>query len=193
MTHAVSRVLGIAGSLRRGSHNRALLETAAELAPNDMKVEIADLNDIPLFNADDEAARGFPPAVVALRDAMAEADALLIATPEYNYSVPGVLKNALDWASRGGASSPLNGIPTAILGAGGRFGTVRAQLHLREILLHNQVPLVAAPQVMVDGASRKFDARGQLTDERHRDQISRLLGSLRELIDRQRHWSPAPH
>jgi chromate reductase len=186
MTHAVTRVLGIAGSLRRSSHNRALLETAAEISPGDMKIEIADLDGIPLYNADDETARGFPPEVVRFRSAIAEADALLIATPEYNYSIPGVLKNALDWASRGGADSPLNGIPTAILGAGGRFGTVRAQLPLREILLHNRVPLVGAPQVMVDRASAKFDAEGRLTDERHRDQLARLLGSLGDLVDHYR-------
>jgi chromate reductase len=186
VTRSDIKVLGLAGSLRRSSYNRALIAAAAEIAPNHMRIEIADIAGIPMYNADEESAAGFPAAVLELRDAMTKTDALLIATPEYNSSVPGVLKNALDWASRGGAESPLQGVPTAILGAGGRFGTVRAQLHLREILLHSQGPLVASPQVMVDAASTKFDAEGRLTDNRHRDQITRLLAGLQDLVERHR-------
>lgn len=182
-------VLAIPGSLRAGSYNRAALEAAAALAPDDTVIGIHDLHGVPLYNADEEAAHGFPEAVVTLRRALAGSDALLIATPEYNFSIPGVLKNALDWLSRG-SDSPLTGKPTAIMGAGGRLGTVRAQLHLREVLLHNAVPLVDSPQVMIDRAPTKF-TDGALVDERHRDQITRLLTSLRDLILRRRVALPA--
>jgi chromate reductase len=181
-------ILAVSGSLRAGSYNRAALRAAAELAPDGMTVTIADLNGIPIYNADEEAADGYPDSVVALREALRAADGMLIATPEYNYSVTGALKNALDWLSRGGDESPLNDKPAAILGAGGRFGTLRSQLHLREILAHNTMPLVQSPQVMIDRPSTKFadDGLGEpaLTDERHRDQISRLLTALADLIKR---------
>jgi len=176
------RILGISGSLRSRSFNTALLRAAAELAPPNVCVEVFDLKGIPLYDADEEAARGYPEQVAALREAIARSDGLLIATPEYNFSVTAALKNAVDWASRGGSESPLQGKPAAILGAGGRFGTLRSQLHLREILLHNDVRLVGSPQVMVDGASSKFDDDLRLTDERHRGQVAKLLDSLCDLI-----------
>jgi len=174
-----TRVLAVSGSLRRASYNTAALRAAAELAPEDVSIEVVALHGIPNFDADLEAV-GFPPEVVALREGIAAADALLIATPEYNWSIPGVLKNALDWASRGGESSPLRGKTAAILGAGGRFGTVRAQAHLREILRHNHVWVVGLPEVMIDQAETRFDAAGALTDERFRRQIRRLLEALRD-------------
>jgi len=180
-TIGTMRILGISGSLRRRSLNTAALRAAAEIADDDMKVEIFDLAGIPLYNPDDEAAHGFPPEVAELRRAVAEADALLIATPEYNFSLTAALKNAIDWASRGGSESPLNGKPAAILGSGGRFGTLRSQLHLREILLHNDVRVVTSPQVMIDRGSDKFDEDLRLVDERTRGQIARLLASLRDL------------
>ena len=108
-TIGTMRILGISGSLRRRSLNTAALRAAAEIADDDMKVEIFDLAGIPLYNPDDEAAHGLPPEVAELRRAVAEADALLIATPEYNFSLTAALKNAIDWASRGGSESPLNG------------------------------------------------------------------------------------
>jgi len=182
---ALIRALAIPGSLRTNSLNRALLEAAVTLAPETMEVAIHGLDGIPLFNRDDEQTGGFPPAVSAIREALAAADAILIATPEYNSSVPGVLKNALDWLSRD-PDSPLIDKPGAILGAGGRFGTVRAQLHLREILVHSRVDLVLSPQVMIDAASTKFDDDLRLADERHQDQIARLLVALTDLIDRRR-------
>ncbi len=123
------RVLGFAGSLRKGSYNRALLRAAGQLAPEEMSLEVFDLSPIPLYNADIEAA-GVPEPVHEFKERIAAADALLIVTPEYLYSVPGVLKNALDWASRLPKDSPLNRKPVAITGAGGLFGTVRAQGHL---------------------------------------------------------------
>jgi chromate reductase len=177
-------VAAFAGSLRRDSLNRAALVEAAELAPDGMEIEIHDLHEIPLFNADDEKTTGFPPAVERLRAAIGDADAVLIATPEYNFSVTGVLKNALDWLSR--PDSPLDGKPAAILGAGGRLGTIRSQLHLREILIHNRMPVVQSPQVLIDRAAAKFDGDGRLTDERHRDQIARLLAELTILVERHR-------
>ena len=121
-----------------------------------------------------------PAEVAGCGKPIAAADALLIATPEYNWSIPGVLKNALDWASRGGEGSPLRGKPAAILGAGGRLGTLRAQTHLREILRHNRVRVVGLPEVLIDAAETRFDAAGRLIDERFRDQIRRLLEALAE-------------
>jgi chromate reductase len=175
------RIAGISGSLRAGSYNTAALRAAAELAPDDVEIEILDLNGLPMFNADTEGADLHHPRVAALREAIAGADGLLIATPEYNYSVTAALKNAIDWASRGGPEAPLNGKLAAILGAGGRFGTVRAQTHLREILLHNDLRLVGRPEVMIDRASTKF-ADGRLVDERHRDQVRRLVEALADLV-----------
>lgn len=144
-----------------------------------MVLEVMTLHGIPHFDADVEAA-GLPHEVTRLREAIAAADALLVATPEYNWSIPGVLKNALDWASRGGEASPLRGKPAAILGAGGRFGTVRAQTHLREILRHNRVRVVGLPEVLIDSAESRFDAAGHLVDERFRSQIRRLLEALQQ-------------
>lgn len=178
------RILGISGSLRTGSYNTAALRAAGEIAPDDMKVEIHPLNDLPMYNADVERQIGFPPAVEEFRDAIREADALLIATPEYNYSMTGALKNAIDWASRGGDESPLNHKPAAILGAGGRFGTLRSQLHLREVLAHNQLRVVAQPQVLIDRPWEKYDEGPRLVDERARDQIRRLIDALRAEIER---------
>jgi len=181
MIDSTLHVLAISGSLRKGSYNTALLRAAADIAPQSMKIDILPLGDLPLFDADVETA-GNPKPVQLFRNAVADADALLLATPEYNWSTSGALKNAIDWASRGGSAAPLNSKPTAILGAGGRFGTLRAQMHLREILGHNQVRLVANPQVLVSAASEKFDTDGDLVHERTVDQIRRLLVSLETLV-----------
>lgn len=172
------RVLGIAGSLRAGSYNRGLLRAAQELAPAGMSIAIFDLGEIPLYNADTEA-RAFPDSVVQLKSAIARADALLIATPEYNYSVPGVLKNALDWASRPPEESPLRGKPVAITGAStGAFGTVRAQLHLRQVCVATHMLPLNRPEVLVTRAQDKFDASGRLTDESTRKILRQLLEAL---------------
>jgi chromate reductase len=174
------RVLGIAGSLRAGSYNRALLRAARELAPEGMGISTFDLAPIPLYNADVQA-QGDPEPVVALKAAIQEADALLIATPEYNYSIPGVLKNAIDWASRPPDTSPLNGKPVAIMGAStGNYGTARAQMHLRQVcILTNMLP-VNRPEVLVFRAQEKFDAEGQLIDEATRQFVRKLLEALAE-------------
>jgi chromate reductase len=177
------KVVAISGSLRARSYNTAALRAAAELAPEGMDIEIFDLNGIPLLNPDDEAS-GTPLRVRELREAIAEADALLISTPEYNYSITAALKNAIDWASRG-PDSPLDRKVVAILGVGGRFGSIRAQLHLREILGHNDMRIVGSPTVAIDRGSQKFDADLRLVDDRHRDQITRLLDALAGLIRRE--------
>ncbi|MBU0496197.1 MAG: NAD(P)H-dependent oxidoreductase [Chloroflexi bacterium] len=174
------QVLGIAGSLRQGSYNRALLRAAQELAPAGMTITVLDLAPIPLYNADVQAL-GDPAPVVALKTAIRLADALLIATPEYNYSIPGVLKNAIDWASRPPAESPLRGKPLGIMGAStGSFGTVRAQLHLRQVCVFTQMLQLAKPEVLVTRARAKFDAEGQLADEDTREHVRRLLEALAE-------------
>lgn len=177
----IYRILGIPGSLRRGSLNRSLLETAAELMSDNGKLELADLVDLPIYNWDVEQEVGFPEPVQRFRQQIAEADGLLFATPEYNYSMPGALKNALDWASRGGDSAPINRKPAAIMGAAGRLGSVRAQMHLRQVLLHNDLRVVQTPEVLIAGGPNFTD--GVLTNERHLDQIERLCAALVGLIE----------
>lgn len=159
-------VLGISGSLRKASFNTRLLHIAAGMLPDGMTLHIYDLAPLPMYNPDVEA-HGFPPAVEDFRARIAAADALLIATPEYNWSIPGALKNAIDWASRPqrpGVPSPLYGKPYAIMGAGGLAGTARAQLHLRQICAHMNMHPLNKPEVLITTASQKFDAEGNLTD-----------------------------
>lgn len=173
-------VLGIAGSLRRASYNRALLGAAEGMLPAGMSLERGEIGELPLYDADLEA-RGVPAPVRALAERVSAADALLIATPEYNYSVPGVLKNALDWLSRPPAASPLKGKPAAILGASrGRGATMRAQLHLRDVALGTGLILLPRPELHVALAQEKFDPEGTLTDERTREQLAGLLAALRD-------------
>ena len=170
-------VLGFAGSLRRTAYNRALLQATGELLPEGMTLEIFDLAPIPLYNGDVEA-QGDPEPVRDFKQRIIAADALLIVTPEFNYSISGVLKNALDWASRPARAMPTAGKPAAIMGAGGRFGTVRAQVHLRYIALEMQMLLLGKPEIMIQRAREKFDAEGRLTDEATRDEIRALLVAL---------------
>jgi chromate reductase len=170
-------VLGFSGSLRQGSYNTGLLRAAAELVPADMALEIFDLAPLPLFN-EDVLTAGAPESVRQFKARIAAADALLIATPEYNYSMPGVLKNAIDWASRPVADSPLNGKPLAIMGAGGVAGTVRAQMHLRQVAVYTNMLPLNKPEVTIQRARDKFDANGNLTDEHSREQIRALLEAL---------------
>lgn len=172
-------ILGIPGSLRRGSLNRKLLVASSDLTPPDTKIQIADLSDVPMYNWDLEQEEGLPASVQRFRNEIADADALLISTPEYNYSIPGALKNALDWASRGGPDSPLNGKAAAMMGVAGRLGSVRAQMHLRTILMHNDLKVVQKPEVMIPGSEAFED--GEFTHERYRDQVRRLIAALVEL------------
>ena len=172
-------VLGFSGSLRKGSYNTAALQNAYQLLPEGVSLEIFDLSSIPLYNADVEAL-GFPESVQLFRERIAAANALLIATPEYNYSIPGVLKNAIDWASRPAGKSPLNGKPVAIMGAStSAFGTVRAQTHLRQVCLFNDMHPLNKPQVLIMQAKDKFDEQGRLTDEATRGFIREMLMALK--------------
>lgn len=171
-------ILGISGSLRKESFNTKLLRTAQELAPAGIMITRFDIAPIPLYN-DDVFQQGHPPDVARFRDAIRAADALLIATPEYNYSVPGVLKNAIDWASRPPSENPFGGKPAAIMGAStGRGGTMRSQYHLRQVLVGLDLHVVNRPEVAVQTAADKFDATGTLTDERTRNQVKALVEAL---------------
>ncbi|MGO9229165.1 MAG: NADPH-dependent FMN reductase [Bryobacteraceae bacterium] len=172
-------VLGIAGSLRKGSLNRAALRAAQALAPEGVRVEIFDLDGIPLYNQDDENA---PPAgVVELKTRVRAADAVLFVTPEYNHSIPGVLKNAVDWGSRPHGDSCWQRKPVAVMGASpSPLGTVRAQHHLRQILVDLDMHLLNQPEVLIYGAAQKFDAAGNLTDEHTSKSIQNMLAALAE-------------
>jgi len=173
------KVLGVSGSLRKGSFNTMALKVAQGLAPEGMAIEIADISSFPLYN-EDVKAQGFPPPVQKFRDQIAAADALLFVTPEYNYSVSGVLKNAIDWASRP-PNQPFDGKPIAIMGAsGGVLGTARAQYHLRQMCVFLNMLPVNKPEVMIPQAQTRFNAEGQLTDETARGLIKQLLESLRD-------------
>lgn len=175
-------VLAISGSLRQGSYNSALLRAAVELAPPGMAIEIYDLAPLPLFNQDIE--KPFPEAVAGFRARVAQAGALLIASPEYNSSVTGALKNAIDWASRA-PQPPLRGKPVGIIGAStGSFGTVRSQLHLRQVLSHVGALPMGKPEVLVARAEQAFDAEGRLADDATRGHLSKLLAALVEWAQR---------
>jgi chromate reductase, NAD(P)H dehydrogenase (quinone) len=170
-------ILGIAGSLRKGSYNRAALRAAQQLAPEGAKVEIFDLDGIPGFNQDEE--RNPPSQVVQLKAKIRAADAILLVTPEYNYSVSGVLKNAIDWASRPYGESAWDGKPVAVMGASVGFaGTARAQHHLRQSFVFLNMYALNKPEVMIGNAQEKFDENGHLTDEKTRQVIRNLLESL---------------
>ncbi|HEX6883541.1 MAG TPA: NAD(P)H-dependent oxidoreductase [Planctomycetota bacterium] len=171
------RILGLAGSLRKASYNRALIRAAAELAPPDARVEGFELDGIPPFNEDLEQTP--PAAVLELKRRIRAADALLIATPEYNYSIPGVLKNAIDWASRPYGDSAWAGKPAALLGATpGTLGTARAQYHLRQVCVFLDVHVLNRPEVLIAQAHERFDAQGRLTDEPTRERVRKLLQAL---------------
>jgi chromate reductase len=171
------RILGIPGSLRQGSYNKAALRAAQELLPEGVMLEIFDLEGLPPFNED--AERLLPARVVELKAQIREADAILIATPEYNYSVPGVLKNAIDWASRPYVDNAWDGKPVAIMGASpGPLGTARAQYHLRQTFVFLNMHPVNRPEVMLSNAAQRFDAHGRLVDEGSRTRIRQLLEAL---------------
>jgi chromate reductase, NAD(P)H dehydrogenase (quinone) len=173
----MARILGIAGSLRRDSFNKWTLRAAQKLVPQGTTLEIFELDGIPPFNQDEEKSP--PTKVVELKRRIREADAILICTPEYNYSVPGVLKNAIDWASRPYGDSAWAKKPVAVMGASvGALGTARAQYHLRQMFVFLDMYAVNQPEVMIAGAPQRFDAQGNLTDETSRKLIQQLLQNL---------------
>ena len=173
-------ILGIAGSLRRRSFNRGLLRVAVEVRPDGVQLPIFDLLDVPVYNADVEAG-GDPPAVEQMKSAIAGADALLLAVPEYNWSIPGVLKNAIDWCSRpgpGGSASVLRHRPIALMGAGGTGGSSRSQLALRQALAPLEAYVLPGPPVFVFHAHEHFDGEGNVVDDQIRENVRVLLAAL---------------
>lgn len=179
------RIVGISGSLRAGSLNAAALRAAQALAPAGMAIEIFDIAPIPLYN-EDVRAHGFPPAVEDLRARIKAADGLLIVTPEYNYSVPGVLKNAIDWVSRP-PEQPFDGKPVAVMGASpGAMGSSRAQYHLRQSFIFLNSLVMNRPEVMIPFAGQKFAADGSLTDGPTRDFLAAYLVAFKAWVLRHR-------
>ena len=178
-------LLGFSGSLRARSYNTALLRACEELLPKGAALELFDLAPLPMYN-DDVRQRGFPDCVQDFRARISRADALLITTPEYNHSISGALKNALNWASRNDhGHQPLSWKPVAIMSvATGGFGAARAQDHLRDILASTNCYAVNKPQVMITYADKKFDENLRLTDETTRGFVQQLLLALAEFAPR---------
>ena len=183
--NSTCNILGILGSLRRESYNRSAMRAAVQLAPPGARIEVFELDGIPGFDQDDEE---HPPAkVVELKRRVRAADALLFVTPEYNYSLPGVLKNAIDWASRPYGDNAWYGKPAAIMGASiGGIGTARAQYHLRQVFVFLNVHPINEPEVMIGHAAEKFDGQGTLTDGVTRKKIGELLQNLVDWTERLR-------
>src|ERR1700730_5572874 len=182
------RILGIAGSLRRGSYNQAALRAAKSLISENGEIDIFQLHGIPMFNEDDEKCP--PSSVLELKKRIRSADAILVATPEYNYSIPGVLKNAIDWASRPQGDSAWSGKPAAIMGASlGAIGSARAQYHLRQIFVTLNLFPLNQPEVIIADAAHRFDENGNLIHEPTKQLIQALL---KNLVDWTRRISSAP-
>lgn len=177
------KVLAISGSLRKASTNTLALKAAQKLAPEGIQITIVDLSDIPMYN-DDVRAAGEPAAVTDLKTKVKDADAVLIATPEYNFSIPGVLKNALDWLSRP-PETPFDGKPVAILGVSpGPVGTARVQYHLRQVLVFMNSFTLNRPEVFINNSASKFNAEGELTDDATAKFMVDQLTALRALAER---------
>ncbi len=176
-----TKVLGISGSLRVASTNRGLLRFAREHAPEGMEIKIADLSEVPFYNSD---IKQKPAAVEALLSDLEEADALLLACPEYNYSLAPALKNALDWASRATDNRLLAGKPAAILGAGGGMGTSRSQYHLRQVCVFLDLHPLNKPEVFCNAFSGIFDESGNLIGEKIQEQVIAQLGALQGWVKR---------
>lgn len=179
------KMVGLSGSLRIGSYNSAALRAAAQLLPEGAELEILDLSALPFYNEDLDKSGALPQAVVDFKEKMLEADAVLMATPEYNYSVPPVLKNALDWASRD-TRRPMVGKAGAILSASpGALGGARVQYHLRQVCLALNMNLVNRPEVFLSFVGQKVDEQGNLVDEKSKEMIARLLQELATLAGKQ--------
>ena len=176
-------LLGICGSMRKASTNRALLRAVGETLPEGATLAIHDSLDLPIFNSD----LADPAGVVELKAAIARADGVVIAVPEYNYSISGGLKNALDWVSRPPAASPMRGKPVGLVGAAtGMSGTIRAQLHLRQMLVYSDTPCLNQPEVLIARAHERFDAAGNLTDASTRDLLARFGAAMVAFVERYR-------
>ena len=172
-------ILGLSGSLRQASLNSGLLRAAAQVAPPGVTVEIGDIRAVPLYDGDLEAAEGIPPAVTALTDRLAAADGLLLVSPEYNNGVPGVLKNAIDWMSRGPGMAAFKGKPVAVIGASpGNFGTAHAQSHWLPVLRTLSTRPWWEGRLMVSGAKGLFDEAGELTDDKTRGRLSDFMAGF---------------
>jgi chromate reductase, NAD(P)H dehydrogenase (quinone) len=176
-------LLGISGSLRRSSLNRYLLDAVREGLPSNVQMSIFEDIDFPIFNDD----LVDPPGVVQLKAAIADADGVVFATPEYNYSIPGGLKNALDWISRPPDLSPMRGKPVGLVGAAsGMSGTIRAQTHMRQMLLYSDSPCLSQPEVLIPRAHERFDAEGKLTDTSTRMLLERFGVAMVAFVQRHR-------
>jgi len=168
------KILGIPGSLRQHSYNKGLLRAAQQLVGPDAEIETFEIKNIPPFSEDDE--KNPPERVTEFKKKIREADGILFVTPEYNYSIPGVLKNAIDWASRPYGDSAWANKPAAIMGASvGPTGTARAQYHLRQVFVFLNMHDMKQPELMVGAAGQKFDAEGNLTDEETKKYLKRFL------------------
>jgi chromate reductase len=181
------KILGIAGSLRKASYNRGALRAAQQLCPEAAKIEVFELDGIPAFNQD--AERQPPQKVVDLKSRIRAVDAVLLVTPEYNYGMPGVLKNAIDWASRPYGDNAWNGKPVAIMSAAMSMGGgVRAQYQLRQSFVFLNMDAVVQPEVAIGNATERFDEQGNLKDETSKKLIAQLL---KNLVDKVRILKPA--
>ncbi len=173
------KILGISGSLRKGSFNTALLRAAAETVPADVEIEIADISELPLFNQDLEM--DMPESAKKLKEKIEASDAILFATPEYNYSVPGVLKNAIDWAARPYGKNSFDGKPAAIMSSSvGMISGARAQYHLRQMFVFLNMHAINQPEMMVSMVQEKIDANGKITDPKTKEKIGELVAALAE-------------
>ena len=178
------KITGISGSLRKASYNTALLRALLPLQPQGMEIEPVRLNGIPVYDGDDEKATGKPDAILELDQKIRASDGVIIVTPEYNFSIPGGLKNATDWLSRG--TSPLKGKRIGIMGASdGPIGTARSQYHLRQTLQAHEAIVMPRPEIFVSTAHEKFDAEGNLTDEATLKRLIKWLKAFAEWVEKQ--------
>ena len=177
-------IAAISGSLRKGSYNTSALEVIGKLAPSHWDLDIVTLEDVPLFNEDVEA-KGWPPKVKELRERLDLAEAFVFATPEYNYSIPGVLKNAIDWLSRPERKGPIFNKPAAIIGASpSMIGTARAQAHLRQVAFYNGMPLLPTSEILIANANEKFDDDGKLQDEETEKFLKDFIAKFDDWLNR---------
>ncbi len=177
------KIIGISGSLRKASYNTSLLRALVSLQPQGMEIEPIRLNGIPVYDGDDEKATGKPAAILEIDQKIRAADGVVIVTPEYNFSIPGGLKNALDWISRG--KSPLKWKRMGVMGASdGPIGTARSQYHLRQTLQAHEAIIMPRPEIFVGNASKKFDAEGKLTDDDTAQRLQKWLKAFADWVEK---------